>query len=45
MEDQTFQDGTLDDGIIPGPEGQRNVTSPDGLQPEPGHAHSGEMDE
>lgn len=44
-EDQTFQDGTLDDGITPSPEGLRGRNSPDWPQPERDHGHVGETDE
>lgn len=39
-EDQTFQDGTLDDGINP-----RGGNSPDWPEPERDHGHVGETDE
>lgn len=41
-EDQTFQDGILDEGIIPSPEGLRGRNSPDWLEPDRGHDHVGE---
>ncbi len=44
-EDQTFQDGTLDDGIVPSPEGLRGRNSPDWPEPERDQGHVGETDE
>lgn len=44
-EDQTFQDGTLDDGMTPSPEGLRGDISPDWPEPERDHGHVGKTDE
>lgn len=45
MEDQTFQDGILDDGMTPSPEGLRGDKSPDWPEPERDHGHVGKTDE
>lgn len=44
-EDQTFQDGILDDGTSPSPEGLRGGSSPDWPEPDRDHGHVGETDE
>lgn len=44
-EGQTFQDGTLDDGIIASPGGLRGRNSPGWPQPERHHDHVGDTDE
>lgn len=43
--DQTFQDGTLDDGIIPSPGGLRGGNSPNWLKPVRAQGHAGGTDE